>query len=266
MFDAKLTEGRLIICLISILGCLLLTACSGVKDLEKKWVTQPQIPLADATKTRESKLVEFDSISINGPFNTTVRLIPQNYQLYLHGNSAILDQTVFFVEDRTLHIIANQAFTYLPSVNADLVIIAPVLTRVHHKGSGRLVMNEIHTGSLIVRAEDTSYIELEGRVTRLDAVLSGSSRLNAKCLKARTAMVNTGDTAQAEIVSNNRVGSFASGNSDIYYYDNAQVAGHELRASGSLMRMKGIAEPTAAITLPTPPMLTTHRAEMHSTG
>lgn len=260
---------------------LILTGCGPVKDsihnMEESaknihfpsehfhWGKQ-SLPLGSGMKVVESKLLPFDSISIDGPFSIETKLFPGEYYLYMKGNNAILNQTTYYVKDRVLHVFVNRDFDY-PKVGAvNMIIVVPELQRINFTGTGNLKMVDTHTGHLYVRAGRSAYVEIEGQATRLDASVIDTARLNAKCFKARTIFVHTADQAQAEVINNGSVHGFATGESDIYYYDTPVVATQQLRLNGSFLRMKGIAQPTADYTLPHPPLMDTKEAVMTPVG
>ena len=120
----------------------------------------------------------------------------------------------------------------------------------------------IDSGTLATSVEGSGYLEVQGITNRFDASAAGTSRLNAKCLYARTIFINTADSAQAEVADNGTISAFAADQSDIYYYQTPKmVAAHE-RLSGSVLRMKGLADPRAPFLLPPPPEVTPQNAIM----
>ena len=203
-------------------------------------------PRSGVTITKSELLPNFNSISIRGPFNVTVHFQtnqsnPKLTNVVLKGDSTLINNIVFSVSKGVLTVYTNPDYTFDPDYPVTLDIYTPTLSRFYMSGAGKVKIKNINTLYLRFIGEGSAYYELAGYAQRFDATMTGSSRLNAKCLYTRTIFINTTGTAQAEILNNKGgISALASDRSDIYYYSRPDMVAPYERKSGSVMRMQGI--------------------------
>ena len=235
--------------LFSAILILSLTACSNH--------AQTEFPLGGGSRSVEKRIMPFDSVSVEGPFDIELIQVPDQASFYLNGNNSLIDQSIYLVKDHVLHFFMNKEYSYPDEVRMHLTVLTPNLRRLHYNGPGDVKLSPLKADHLTLIAEGKAKIYTCGSATRFDITLSGTAHLNAKCLYANTIYVNTSDTAVAEVTNSGSLGAFASGNSDIYYYDNPKAVTHIEYKSGSVIRMTGLAAPRTDKrgVLPHPPIL-----------
>lgn len=230
------------------LFCALLVGCSSIDNVNNELASKPNMPPHSGTLiTKSEMLTNFNSVSITGPFNVKVhsQTNQSNSKLTkvtLKGDSAVIKSVKFSVTKGILTVYVDPNYTYDPNYPIDLDIYVPNLSRFYMNGAGKVTMLNIHSLRLRLIGEGSAYYYLSGYAQRFDVTMTGSSRLNAKCLYTRTIFINTTGTAQAEVLNNKGgISALASDKSDIYYYSRPDMVAPYERISGSVMRMRGIA-------------------------
>lgn len=214
-----------------------------------------EIPLTDGIIKAEEDLPPFSGVAVHGPFDVSVSFIPQQYYIAYQGNGGLVGNVHYYVKNDILHVFTNQEFAYTPNYRVTLNIEVPCLKKFSYRGPGKVMMDNMNADHFILNVEESGYVYLCGKATRFDATLSGNSRLNAKCLFARTTFVNTVDFAQAEVASNGSVSALAADFSDIYYLENPKLVADYENNSGSVMRLQGLVEARPALQAPLPPVM-----------
>ncbi len=238
----------LILCLASVLlfGC---TVKQNTELYIKQHISpKTELPLSGIQTSRAYNMPEFDSISINGPydlnfqFNTNPYLNPTTVgTVAVVGDSSIVDNTQVLVNNNTLVVMVDPQYTYDTSSNIKLTIQTSVpLRRVYYTGSGKIDIQNIRVDHFAATVNGSAYMFLAGKVKRFDGTATGTSRLNAKCVISQATFVNTTGLAQAEVLGGQGVSGLAAGQSDIYYYSRPDMVAPYQRQSGSVMSMVGI--------------------------
>jgi hypothetical protein len=223
------------------LTLLILTACQA-----NMWGTS-ELLLSGVTKNMSAQLTPFDAISIHGPFDVDFKFVPGHYSLRTQGDSALLDKLSYFIKDNTLYLTMSQEFEYPPQVKMMVVIEVPELKRLHYRGPGKIALLNLETDHLILDGEGSGFFYMTGIAARLDVSLSGTSRLDARCLKTRATFVNAVGLARADVATDGAVSVLAAESGDVYYYNNPLMVTDYQNQSGSVMRMDGIAKPSANV-------------------
>lgn len=250
--------GRIIVYIGFCLAILSLNGCDFGRPSE--------IPLSQGIKTEQSELPAFTSVAIDGPFDVDFRFIPQQYYIHFRGNLALVNQASYFVKDQTLHVVAGKEYSY-DAYNKVLVTIeVPYITGLSYRGPGKINIKDLDAPSLALDMAGSGFAVLTGRANRFDAVLTGTSRMDAKCFYSKIAFVNASDSTQAEVASNENLSSLAAVDSDVYYYESPQMVAKYENHTGSVMRMKGIAEANPEPAIPVPRMQTEPGAVMEYSG
>ncbi len=227
--------------------CALLTACSSLEQAAHPKVTE-LTPSGFHTK-KGGTFPMFNSVSATGPFNMEFHLETNpSYQnvtrVELQGDSTLVNAVHYSVSDQTLTMFMDPDYTYNPYYRVHVDIYVPDISRFYFKGPGNIKITGLNNSHLRVIGNGDANIYLAGYVQRLDATLTGTSSLNAKCLYTRTIFVNTTDKAQAEVLNNGGgISALAADKSNIYYYSSPDMVAPYERHSGAIMRMQGIIPP-----------------------
>lgn len=225
--------------------CAFLVSCA---DPNSQIVTKPNMPPRSGTIVEKGGLFpNFNSVSITGPFDVKVHYEtnqnnPNLTKVVFKGDSTLINSVTYFVSNNTLTVFVDPNYTYDPNYLIKLDIYVPTLTRFYMRGPGKVNMIHVNTNYLRLIGEGSAYYFIAGYAQRFDATMTGTSRLNAKCLYTRTIFINTTGKTQAEVLNNKGgISALASDNSDIYYYSSPDMVAPYERISGSIMRMQGIA-------------------------
>lgn len=108
------------------------------------------------------------------------------------------------------------------------------LRKLDYSGSGRFKMQWIKSPQVNVRSHH-GRIMLAGIVDSIDAVLSNDAQLDARYLRAKNAYINTADKARADIWAKRSFNGFASGYSNIYYYQKPRLLTKYMRQQGAVL-------------------------------
>lgn len=228
--------------------CALLAACNDMNELYRPKMSQ--MPMSGQNTTKTALFPMFDSVSAIGPMNIIFhneiyQKNPNVVRVVLTGDSGLMNSITYYVKDGVLTLFVNPYFTYDPNIRVNVNIYSPALDRIYLQGAGHVNAVGLSQPHLRIILDGSGYAFLAGRVERYEATLTGTARLNAKCLYSRMIFVNTTDQAQAEILTvTDGVSAFASGNSDIYYYSDPDMVAPYTRQSGSVMRMTGLVQPS----------------------
>lgn len=226
------------IILISMIGCITLTSCQYLK-----WPKTEPLPDSYEKKTIEEELSPFSKVVISAPVDVDVHFVTGKNYFMLQGDSNLIEETPYYVKDDTFYLLSNPQYIYAPDNKMMLTLYVPMLTEFDYHGPGKVNLPNIQTSHFIVNAEGGAFIYMTGKTYRLDLTATGTSRINAKCVKAHIIFVNTADLAQAEVSNRGNVSALSSNHSDIYYYDRPEMVAGHTPLSGSVMRMEGILPP-----------------------
>lgn len=117
--------------------------------------------------------------------------------------------------------------------------------RLSYGGNTHTTLYWINTPTLSITGSGHSVINLAGVVGDLTVMLSGNSYLNARYLRAKTIFVNTADNARADVSPLINLNAFATGHSNIYYFNDPLYI-HDYRyEDGDILRMVGLTPPEA---------------------
>jgi len=227
--------------------CAALASCADVNDFKKP--TAADVPTSGMNVKKTALFPMFNSVSLRGPFNVKIHTAPDpnqpnNATITLSGDSGLIDTVTYFVKNQTLTMFVSPDYTYSPYNHINVDIRVPAINRLYIIGPGKVDISHLNVSHLRVIGQGSAHITLAGYANRMDATLTGTSRLNAKCLHTKTIFVNTTEKAQAEVLNNDGgIGGLATAKSDIYYYESPDMVAPYERQSGSIMRMKGIAPP-----------------------
>lgn len=224
-----------------VISIVLFFTVSGCQYL--KWPKTEPSPTTYQTKAVDEELPNFSKIVISGPIDVDIRFTAGKSYLSLEGDANLLTETPYYIKDDTLYILSNPQYIYPPENRLMLTLYSSMLTDVEYHGPGKVNIPNLQTPYFSLNVAGGAFVYMTGKVYRLDLTLSGTSRVNAKCVKARVIFVNTSDLAQAEVANNGNVSALASGQSDVYYYTRPRMVAAHTRTSGSVMRMDGILSP-----------------------
>lgn len=228
--------------------CLTLIGCSNYTQNFPPSFRTELPPISQPTE-RNNTCPAFNTVNIRGPFIVTVHYDtnPANAQLAnirITGDTAYVNAVIYVVQKNTVTAYMDPHYSYPPGMRVHIDLTVPDLARLYYKGPGQVTLTQIYSPHLRLIGDGYATFVLDGYLQRFDATLTGHAKLNAKCLFTKMIFINTTDHAQAEILNNGGgIGALATDESNIYYYAEPDMVAPYTRESGSIMRMRGIAEP-----------------------
>jgi hypothetical protein len=202
-----------------------------------------ELPLTGIIASNQQSMPDFNAVSVNGPYDVFVNVKTNYYNtgsVAISGDSGLVNYTHYFVKNRTLTIFIDPDYEYNPNVHVKVTMEVPGLKRVYLKGGATINAQHVNTPHFQVKIKNAGSATIAGNATRFDATLTGTAKLDAKCMYADAIFVNTTGYAQAEVLGSSGVSGLAADHSNIYYYSTPDMTEPYQRQSGSMMRMDGI--------------------------
>ena len=113
------------------------------------------------------------------------------------------------------------------------------LADVRMQGNSRLSLYWVDSRVLIVRAKDAAKLQLAGVVDWMDVHLHNSASFNGRYLRATRAFIKTFDVARADVNITTRQHTLASGNSNIYVFEQPTMKTDLMAFNGSVLDLRG---------------------------
>ncbi len=152
------------------------------------------------------------------PIHVTVWM-PELQSLTLNGTTSVMGDPIY------------SQWLNIDSEGQSHIILRGLLNvnKLIIHGASDVSLRWVKSHHLVVRGYDSSEIFVAGTADILDAKLVDDSHLDARYLRSHTVLVETEDSATANVLPLNSLNAFASGNSNIYYYKtpNYQLADTE---------------------------------------
>lgn len=112
------------------------------------------------------------------------------------------------------------------------------LTDINAGGNGRLSLYWVESPLLKICGHGGAEIRLAGIADELHVELWGHSKFDGQYLRARRTFVKTFDDSEAKIFTLKKQHSLASGKSNIYYYNIAEMQTNFMAYDGSVLDMR----------------------------
>ncbi len=168
-------------------------------------------------------------LTINGKVQTDLRSKNISLRSLLANNAGNI----------TLAHVSSQNLDVNTSGSGNIQLVGVVaLHNLRSSGLGRISVYWINSKRVIVRGDNAGHIFLAGTANLLDAEMSDTAVLDAKYLRVKNkTFVNTIGSSRAEVTTYDSLNAFASGSSNIYFYQHPLVLGKYMRDSGSVLFM-----------------------------
>ncbi|KPM33082.1 Hypothetical protein I595_1509 [Croceitalea dokdonensis DOKDO 023] len=109
--------------------------------------------------------------------------------------------------------------------------------------SSRVFLNDksnlkgtLNTNTITVGLKDAAELDVEGDATTADYTIARASKLNARNMRAKTAELASGNTADVYVRAAQNLGVNAKGKSTIYVYGNPEIALHQLDDKAKIIK------------------------------
>lgn len=159
--------------------------------------------------------------SAGGAFTVTVD-VDENLQAYV----------VSEVSDGELKLRTSEPIR--PSTDIIVTVGAPTLSGVAMRGSTDATVSGLTGDSFVLNASGSASATLSGTVAAFEAVLSGSTDLNASDLITKKAEVTVSGSGSADLHATEELDARVSGSGDITYAGNPPKVETNLSGSGSV--------------------------------
>lgn len=226
---------RTIVALCSILafsGCAIIIAPDGNDArFESSWSSNAIKGNGDLQLDKR-QVNGAPALNVSGPMQVEVR-VGATAGLEISGDSNLLRLVQTQVNGDTQKIWIDEKFNSSNPIR--VVYTVPALTEVTSNGSGRMMISGLNGGNLAVNNYGSRSINLDGRVTRLDIVNSGSGSINALGLMSNDARVNVQGSGSLSLgaVNGNELAVSVNGSGSVNASGNVRNLVANTHGSGS---------------------------------
>ncbi|MBC3873169.1 head GIN domain-containing protein [Undibacterium flavidum] len=226
---------RTIFALCSILafsGCAIIIAPDGNDArFETAWSSNAIKGNGDVTSDKR-QVNGLAALSVSGPMQVEVR-VGAAPGLEIIGDSNLLNLVQTQVSGDTQKIWIDEKFNSNNPIR--VVYTVPAVTEITSNGSGRLMVNGLNGGNLSVRNYGSRSVNLDGNVSRIDIVNTGSGSINALGLMSKDAKVNLQGSGSLNLgaVNGNELAITVNGSGSVHASGNVRNLVAQTHGSGS---------------------------------
>lgn len=171
-------------CVAALGGCAIIVAPNG-EDVRVHTAFSSDSVTGNNMPARDERVVDnLPGIDVGGSMVVDVRVGPSP-SLVVEADSNLLP--LIRTEASGGKLVISTTGSYRTSNPIHIIYTVPRLTELRVHGAGRLHAVGLDGSPLKLRQSGSGTVELEGEVSNLDAQLSGSARLDAARLRARSA-------------------------------------------------------------------------------
>lgn len=226
---------RTIFALCSILafsGCAIIIAPDGNDArFESAWSSNAIKGNGEVT-TDKRQVNGLAALSVSGPLQVEVR-VGAAPSLEIIGDSNLLNLVQTQVSGETQKIWIDEKFNSTNPIR--VVYTVPAVTEIISNGSGRLMVNGLNGGNLAVRNYGSRSVNLDGNVSRIDIVNTGSGSINALGLLSKDAKVSLQGSGSLNLgaVNGNELAVTVNGSGSVHASGNVRNLAAQTHGSGS---------------------------------
>ncbi|MFZ6818951.1 head GIN domain-containing protein [Undibacterium sp. Ji22W] len=226
---------RTIFALCSILafsGCAIIIAPDGNDArFESAWSSNAIKGNGDVTSDKR-QVNGMTALNVSGPLQVEVR-VGAAPSLEIIGDSNLLNLVQTQVSGETQKIWIDEKFNSTNPIR--VVYTVPAVTEITSNGSGRLMVNGLNGGNLAVRNNGSRSVNLDGSVSRIDIVNTGSGSINALGLMSKDAKINLQGSGSLNLgaVNGNELAITVNGSGSVHASGNVRNLVAQTHGSGS---------------------------------
>lgn len=226
---------RTIFALCSILafsGCAIIIAPDGNDArFESAWSSNAIKGNGDVM-TDKRQVNGLAALSVSGPLQVEVR-VGAAPSLEIIADSNLLNLVQTQVSGETQKIWIDEKFNSSNPIR--VVYTVPAVTEITSNGSGRLMVNGLNGGNLSVRNYGSRSVNLDGSVSRIDIVNTGSGSINALGLMSNDAKVSLQGSGSLNLgaVNGNELAITVNGSGSVHASGNVRNLVAQTHGSGS---------------------------------
>lgn len=226
---------RTIFALCSILafsGCAIIIAPDGNDArFESAWSSNAIKGNGDVTSDKR-QVNGMTALNVSGPMQVEVR-VGAAPSLEIIGDSNLLNLVQTQVSGETQKIWIDEKFNSTNPIR--VVYTVPAVTEITSNGSGRLMVNGLNGGNLAVRNNGSRSVNLDGNVSRIDIVNTGSGSVNALGLMSKDAKINLQGSGSLNLgaVNGNELAVTVNGSGSVHASGNVRNLMAQTHGSGS---------------------------------
>lgn len=226
---------RTIFALCSILafsGCAIIIAPDGNDArFESAWSSNAIKGNGDVTSDKR-QVNGMTALNVSGPMQVEVR-VGAAPSLEIIGDSNLLNLVQTQVSGETQKIWIDEKFNSTNPIR--VVYTVPAVTEITSNGSGRLMVNGLNGGNLAVRNNGSRSVNLDGNVSRIDIVNTGSGSVNALGLMSKDAKINLQGSGSLNLgaVNGNELAVTVNGSGSVHASGNVRNLVAQTHGSGS---------------------------------
>lgn len=226
---------RTIFALCSILafsGCAIIIAPdANDARFETAWSSNAIKGNGDVTSDKR-QVNGLTGLNVSGPLQVEVR-VGAAPSLEIIGDSNLLNLVQTQVSGETQKIWIDEKFNSTNPIR--VVYTVPTVTEITSNGSGRLMVNGLNGGNLAVRNYGSRSVNLDGNVSRIDIVNTGSGSINALGLMSNDAKINLQGSGSLNLgaINGNEMVITVNGSGSVHASGNVRNLIAQTHGSGS---------------------------------
>lgn len=184
-------------------------------------------------KTENRNILSFDSIEIDGVFDLVV-VCQKKKSLKITGDDNLLKHIITQVKGNKLHIYSNA------SICSKIQLVVEVsienIKTVNSSGAVDVDVSNLDNNNFSLAISGSGDIDLQGKTSDFTAVLSGSSELNAKNLKADKVRIEINGASDAHVYASQKLDVEIGGAGTLFYSGNPVEITQHITGVAELIR------------------------------
>jgi hypothetical protein len=187
------------------------------------------------TATVNREMAKFDRLDVSGAFEIKVAAGRSRQSVRITGEENILPLIATDLKGTGLAIHPSKSIC----TNKPIIVEIGVTTMValDSSGSDNVDITGLNAGKFTVNMSGSGDVELAGRATHLEAVLSGAGTLDAKDLKTEETSLNISGSGNANVYASEKLGVEIVGVGEVNYYGNPKKIDKQIIGVGNLNPM-----------------------------
>ena len=185
------------------------------------------------SKTENRNISNFDSIEIDGAFDLVVDC-QKKKSLKITGDDNLLKHIITQVKGNRLHIYSNASIC--SKIQLVVKISIENLKMINSSGATDIDLSNLDNNNFLLEMSGSGDITLAGKTGNFKTVLSGSSELRAKNLKANKVKIEINGASDAYVYASQKLDVEISGAGTLYYSGNPAEITKDIAGVGELIR------------------------------
>ncbi len=188
-------------------------------------------------KTLARKVDAFNHIHVTGKIKLEV-VSNAAQALKITADSNIIPLVMTDVRNHVLYIHAKKGYTLNPTQTISIQVNARNLRGIAASGSTKVRASNIKAKTFNIDTTGTARAHLSGKVGTVSVYLKGNSQIDAADLISNHVVVKLAGSGDAQVNANQSLYAMMSGSGDVIYTGNPKVVDQKAKGSGRVERLK----------------------------